>query len=260
MKNLQSYIDSLSSEERIIAKKIIDLIKNVKENYRVRVSDFLSYNELFIAESILNFFNDTSYYITGISKNAHRKVVIICPYEIDLNEIIQSYLSILRVEIEGALIEHKDVLGSLMSLGITRSKIGDIFVGDLNTNIIIKKEAEQFLLMNFDKIGKKNIKVNTIDVLNGTDFDYKHMKIEIIVSSLRIDSVISALANVSRGKAIDLIESKSVKINGVEDFKKNILIKKNDVFSIRGLGKYKLGEEKGITKKNNIVVFVYKYI
>jgi RNA-binding protein YlmH len=186
--------------------------------------------------------------------------VIICPYEIDFNEIMQSYLSILRVEIEGTLIEHKDVLGSLMSLGITRSKIGDIFIEDWNTNIIIKKEAEQFLLMNFDKIGKKKIKVNIIDVSNGTDFDYKYIKIETIVSSLRIDSVISVLANVSRGKAIDLIESKSVKINGVEELKKNILIKQNDVFSIRGVGKYKLGEEKGRTKKNNIVVFIYKYI
>ena len=79
-----------------------------------------------------------------------------------------------------------------------------------------------------------------------------------MVSSLRIDNIISKLASCSRNQALDMIKNKLVLLNYEEEIKAHTILKKDDIISIRRVGKFKIGEEKGYTKKNNLILEIYK--
>jgi len=57
-----------------------------------------------------------------------------------------------------------------------------------------------------------------------------------------------------------MIESGDLKLNGKQSYEKNTLLKEGDIFSIRKIGKFKLVEVSGVTKKNNSIVEILQFI
>lgn len=260
IKNIYSYIDSLKDDDRFIARRILDLQSVVKVSEKYKSTDFLTFSEIAIARSVLNFFKDIKYEETGLSINAERKIFIISSLDIDLTATLTEIISMIKISHLPTTIIHRDVLGSLLSLGINRSKVGDIFFVGRDAYIIIKKELETFLLENFNQIGNHKIKATLDHIENGYDLDHNYKSIELIVSSLRIDNIVSSVVNTSRSKSLMLVDKGSVKLNGVTDLKKNQMIVENDVFSIKGIGKFKFAGIKGSTKKGNLILQLKEYI
>ena len=85
-------------------------------------------------------------------------------------------------------------------------------------------------------------------------------EIKLIVSSLRIDNVISTLINRSRGNIEDLINNKDINLNYSTEFKMTRLLSPGDIFSVRRYGKYKFKEIVTETKKNKLVIIIQKYL
>lgn len=154
-------------------------------------------------------------------------------------------------------ITHRDVLGSLFSLGLEKDTIGDIFIEDDCIYVTSLKHLSPFIIDNLVFI--KNIPVN-ITLTKKIVFTKNHLeKQRLIVSSIRLDTVVSSLANVSRSTASSLIEQKMVLVNYQEEGKTKEL-RKDDIISIRKVGKFKIGDIIMLTKKNKKVVEVYKYV
>lgn len=152
-------------------------------------------------------------------------------------------------------LSHRDFLGSLMSLGITRASIGDIIVSDGSAIVFVKDEICEYVIREITKIGRVGVKIekytktdieiqNRFDVLNFT------------VASLRIDVFVSAVCNLSRDKSQQYIKSDMVSLNhNVEnDISKNIKV--GDIISIRKYGKFVFAELNGLTKKGRLRIFV----
>ena len=153
-------------------------------------------------------------------------------------------------------ITHRDVLGSLFSLGLENDTIGDIFVEDDCIYLTSLKRLSNFIIDNLIII---NIPVR-ITVTDRIIFTKNHLeKQKLIVSSTRLDTIVSSLANTSRSVAMSLIEQRMVLVNYQEQNKVKE-IKKDDIISIRKVGKFKIGDIIMITKKNKKVVEVYKYV
>ncbi len=259
-KNIYSYIDSLKDDERFIARRILDLESVLNESQKYKSTDFLTFNEVTIARSVLNFFKDIEYIETGLSINSERTVFIISSGDIDLTASLTEIFSMIKISHLHTTIIHRDVLGSLLSLGINRNKVGDIFFVGRDVYIIIKKELEIFLLENFNQIGNHKISTTLDHIENGYNLEHSYKSIELIVSSLRIDNVVSSVVNTSRSKSLMLVDKGSVKLNGVTDLKKNQMIVENDIFSIKGIGKFKFAGIKGSTKKGNLILQLKEYI
>lgn len=258
--NIRHYIDSLRDDDRFVARRILDLAIRAKNDQIFLNTDFLSINEIFIARSVLNSLKDINFIETGLSFNAERKVFIISSETFDDKDILTDVFSMLSVRNLPISITHRDVLGSLLSLGINRNKVGDIFFIGRDVKIIIKKELETYLLETFNQVGNHKIKTTLDDIANGYDLDHNYRNLEMVVSSLRIDNIVSAVSNLSRSKALILIDQGSVKLNGITDLKKNQMLNTNDVFSIRGIGKFKYIGVKGNTRKGNLILNLKEYI
>jgi len=83
---------------------------------------------------------------------------------------------------------------------------------------------------------------------------------EIIVSSLRLDNVISELARCSRNKALDIINVERVFVNFQCETKKTKQIKTGDMVTIRGKGRFFIKEIIGQTRSGRTVIKIEKFV
>lgn len=153
---------------------------------------------------------------------------------------------------------HKDYLGSVLSLGIQREKIGDIIVQDNCAYLICLDEIADYILYNLESIGKSKISISVIDGIENLPSIKFHEEI-INVASMRIDSIVAKLANVSRSKSIDYINSSKVLVNYSPIKDKSVEIKEGMRITIRGAGKFIVGSCIGETKSKKKKIIIKKY-
>lgn len=153
---------------------------------------------------------------------------------------------------------HRDYLGGVLSLGIERSKIGDFLVDNNACYVPVQEEIESYIMYNIERISKVVCKVESIDNL---ELLPKHSFKEevILVSSLRIDGIVSKITNVSRAKAQAMIEQGHVLINYVKIKDKSYELKGEERITIRGFGKFILGNSVGNSKSGRIKIIIKKY-
>jgi RNA-binding protein YlmH len=149
-------------------------------------------------------------------------------------------------------------LGGILSLGIERNKIGDLLVDKNICYVPVYDEIENFIIYNIDKISRVVCNAEVID--NFELLPKVNFKEEIIlVSSLRIDGVVSRIINISRSKASEMIEQGHVLINYVKIKDKSYELKGEERITIRGFGKFILGNSIGNSKSGRIKIIIKKY-
>lgn len=157
-------------------------------------------------------------------------------------------------------LKHQEIMGSLYSLSIDKSMIGDIIIDEDNYYFYIIDKMSSFIENNLFMIGNKYVTIEEIDIKEMKDYKKKYETNNMIVSSLRIDTIVSRITNTSRNNAIELIKNKNVILNYSLLKDGSITLKENDIFSIRRYGKYKFSKVIKNTKKDNIVIEYFKYI
>lgn len=157
------------------------------------------------------------------------------------------------------VISHRDVLGAVLNLGLSRDVIGDIYVGDDAIYLFCHENVEEFIRENLTRI--KHTTVNT-EVTGekpcsvGPVFKEK----VIIVPSLRTDLIISKVFHISRSESELLFSREKVFINGRLCSKSGVPLRAGDTVSVRGCGKFIFDNEISVTKKGNTSIRVRQYV
>nr|WP_300005761.1 YlmH/Sll1252 family protein [Tissierella sp.] len=243
------------NEKKIEIRKIIDKIEIVLNKHIIQTTDFLDPFEVELAVSVLNRFEEIEYSLEGGYQDAERKIIIIYPFYI-FKEDIEIPVSSLKITGDLKEIEHKDYLGSILSLGLKRSKIGDILVYEDEGVLIVKQEISDFVLYNLEKIRNKNIEIfihNQAEIEPPLE-EYK--EINKFLVSLRIDSIISAAYNLSRKESILIIDSGKVKINFETIDRASKEVKEGDLISVKGFGRFILHKIKGTSKSGRFICVI----
>lgn len=157
-------------------------------------------------------------------------------------------------------IRHQDILGSLFALNIDSAFFGDIVLYNDNYYVYIENNLANYVKNNLNMIGNKKVFLEEINLDVLKDYERKYEENEMIVSSIRIDSIVSSIINSSRSKAIEKIKNKEVIVNYEVMSKNSYSLKENDIFSIRRYGKFKFIGIVKSTKKDNYIVKYLKYI
>lgn len=156
-------------------------------------------------------------------------------------------------------LSHRDYLGSLLALGIKRSKLGDLLVKNNICYVLVCEEIQDFILCNLETIGKVSCKVSVVD--NLVDIPEYELEEEVIlVQSRRIDSIVSKLARVSRSKAQDMIEEGKVLLDYNKVREKSSELGEDNRVTIRGIGKFIIGNTIGNSKSGKIKIVIKKYL
>ena len=157
-------------------------------------------------------------------------------------------------------IRHQDILGSLFALNIDSSYFGDIVLYNDYYYVFVSEDLALYIKDNLKMIGNKKVSLEEVDLSVLDNYERNYEEKEMIVSSLRIDNVVSGIINTSRKVALDKIKNKEVVVNYDVMNKNSYILKENDIFSIRRYGKYKFVGIVKSTKKNNFIVRYLKYI
>src|SRR5699024_11680442 len=110
-------------------------------------------------------------------------------------------------------IQHRDILGTLLSQGIDRKKIGDIFVQDDKFQFITTNELSTFLKMNITKIKNASVQLKEVPFTQLITSNDEWQENTTFVSSLRLDVIVKKIYRMSRQNAVHNIASDRVKLN-----------------------------------------------
>jgi len=255
--NKKELIDKIASEkdDRIMVSHLLDIDFRANEKGIVLYGDFLDLNRASMIESAGKYFSCNIHFFGGYDE-AERKVVYFVPDGCEPN---YQDLCLLASDIAAPL-SHREVLGSLMSLGIDRKLVGDILISDGMVQIIAKKEISGFIVQNFLRAGRVRLSFETEDIENLKMPEKTVKEITGTIKTLRLDSVISLAFGVSRSSAKEFINASKVFVNDKNILKSDFAVKEGDKLTLRGKGKAFLKEVGDLSRKERIFVTIEKYI
>lgn len=234
------------------AIRVIDLAGQVMKKHEPAFSDFMSPEDQDIAVRILTQIPDIQFDMFGGYNEAEYMMLGIFP---DWMMFDKSDFPIAVVDVsmkEEA--EHRSVLGSVLGLGIKREKIGDIIVYDNVIQVVAGGTMADYIGTHLRKIGRHTASATVVPVSDIKPKEPEYEEFSTTVKSLRLDSIIAAGFNMSRGKAADLIKQERVKVNYRYVTSVSTHLKEGDLISVRGKGRIVYAGDDGTTRKERVRV------
>ncbi len=237
-------------EEHAFIDQVIQWKEAVESTYSPKLTDFLDPREQQIVKSIIGEDTEVTISFFGGATHLERQRALLFP---DYYEPVEDDFQLQFFEVQYphkfVTIEHPQVLGSLMSLGLKRSKFGDILKSDETIQLLVAKEISDFIKHNLLSIGRA--KVTLVEI---TSNELVHIVDEwreeaCTVSSMRLDVVVAEAYNLSRSKSAPLIKTGFVKVNWKQVEWTSFECREGDMISVRGHGRCKVMEIEGKTKR-----------
>ena len=240
-------------KEQLPLIKVLDKIKIFEKKQEIAHTNFLDPAEQI---EIQNVIRKVPHTLVGGYIEAERKVLVIGSAEEETKPY--DFLKVIRIEANKNL-SHRDILGSLLGLGIKREMIGDILINANLADIIVLKEISSYVLQNLNKIGKEKVKAYEHKLEELLQVENTKKEIKTTVASLRVDAIVSCGIGVSREISSKLIQTQKVKLNHklLENASKKI--SEGDILSIRGYGRLELVSILGETRKDRIRIILKRY-
>ena len=156
-------------------------------------------------------------------------------------------------------LSHRDYLGALMSLGIERANLGDILIKEKKAYVFCLDRVVPYLLEHITQIRHTNVKSS---IVSGKIDWLKPQKERqtVLCPSERIDVVIAKLYHCSRSQSIELFRTKRIFVNSRLCENNSYQLKKEDIISVRGYGKFQYQGISHETKKGKISVLIDVYV
>lgn len=227
-------------------------------------SNFLNQSEsVILADYLSRNHPDCLYRFYGGYTNAQRTRLFTYPDYYDFDEL---KTCVNAVEIWGSGYEelrHSSFLGALTSLGLDRSKLGDIVLKENSAVLFADETVVRFLLSEpkpLTRVARDKVKVLPFVVPDDFCINHQFKDIFDTVASPRLDSVVSSLCKVSRERAKSLILTGFVQKNYFESGKTDEIVSDGDIISVRKTGKFVICSVGEKTKKDRYKLIAKKYI
>ena len=209
-----------------------------------------------------NFLNpiDANYVINNVKKKTNYTVFKLFD-ETEKLIVYTKDLNITLFEIKtSSVLTHKEILGSLFSHNLSDDTFGDIVIYDNKYYIVVLNKVKEYLKTNYKTIGNKKIELIEKELTEVNDYKLKFREYKFNVSSLRIDNILSKLIPTSRNISKQYKMDKKINLNYSILKNTNYILKENDIFGIRGVGKFKLISINKSSKNDKYSVSINKYM
>lgn len=254
-----------SGEERVLLARVLDKLELSRSRGVPAHTPFLSPGEQASVTDLLNAWGRPRYLFWGGYPDSERSV---CLFPADWQEEDgirtdpEGPLAAVQAQFPaGAALSHRDILGSLMGLGITREVLGDIlFPRPEVCQVVVLREALPILLSQWEGAGRYRAGLSELALDRLTPRPPQVKTIRDTVSTLRLDAVTAAGFSISRSKAAGLISAGKVSLNHRECLKADHLVAEGDVLTCRGLGKCVMKEVPGQSKKGRTMLVIERYL
>lgn len=250
----------MTRDETLLAKRFVDLSRQSQQKNIVLFSEFLNLNELNIfQQEIPNLYS--AYQIFGGYELSERQMVAFLPDALcyEWNYPIKC-IKITPVNKKFAEeLTHRDVLGSLMNLGIERRTLGDILVDESLIYVFCQNKIAEYIMEQLTRIRHTVVQTelaspDTVHIVPKCE----HM--EGIITSNRLDAVIACICKISRSQASGLVQGGKVFVNNKELLQTTYECSPDELISIRSIGRFRFLGCLGETKKGRLKIHYDKYV
>lgn len=268
---------AMNKEELMLRKHLIDLSNRAFHRDIVTFSDFLNLNELHILHTtpkelfrtrcisfgghdlserqMIAFLPDALYYALSDKDCPTSKGTLPFGYKYPIQAVVVGPLNPKFAED----LSHRDYLGSVMNLGVERSKFGDIIVMDTEAVIFVCEEIAEYVLHNLNRVRHTPVQCQKREF---QDISYTPSFIQLkgTVPSVRLDTVMSVAFPMSRSKLTAYITAGKVFVNGKLITSNGYRLEEGQFISVRGLGRISYEGILSETKKGRYYISVKKYV
>ncbi len=249
------------NETELLKNKAMDLFKLSNKYKSFKFSRFYNEQEIYILDNFFKFKGFNNYMFFGGYKNSNRKMLGVF---YNISGISYKYFPIIPISFNFSTnfnLTHRDFLGSLTSLRIERNLIGDILEDENKFICFLSSSISDFCIDNIQKVSNKKVEIYNCEK-KYTDFIHKNKfdKKIYIVSSLRIDCIVSSILKISRSISLSYIKNGTILVNYKKDFNPAYNLNIGDIITIKKFGKFIYKDELLLTKKGKIKLILHKYI
>jgi RNA-binding protein YlmH len=242
------------NEQDLCKKRLLDLSRQADRKGIVLFSDFLNLNEMNIYHQCQSEFVTRTESYGGIPY-AERQIIAFIP---DALYYEWTYpIAVLKVEPAypkfAEKLGHRDLLGSIMTLGIDRAKIGDILMGDGCYYILCEENVALYFMEQLTKVRHTLVHLSIADA-DEINFHQELIDKDGIITSNRLDAVIACVYRLSRSQSQELIHAERVFANGKIIQTPTYICKPDDIISVRGHGRFHFISISGETNKGRLKI------
>ena len=254
-----------SGEERVLLARVLDKLELAQDRGVPAHTAFLSPGERALVTDLLNAWGRPRHLFWGGYEGAERCVCLFLPDwqgEEDVMTDGEGPLAALEAKFPAdASLGHRDILGALMGLGITREKLGDILLpGEGRCQVVALRDALPILLSQWEGAGRWKVGLRELPLCELSAAPVQVRTIRDTVATPRLDAVLGAGFALSRSKAAAYISAGKVSINHRECLKGDKQVEEGDVLTCRGLGKCVVKEVPGQSKKGRTMLVLERYV
>ncbi len=253
----------------LLEKRFTELSRNAYQRDIITYSDFLNLNEQNILHTLPKDRLYTRFMSFGGYDTAERQMAAFIPDALYLRwgkkepENIDYPFRALRIsplnkKFAGEL-SHRDYLGAVLNLGIERSRTGDILIDGESALIFVHRDIANVVSGELTRVRHTSVRADELP-LSKISYTPSYEEIRGTVASVRLDSLLALAFSSSRTRLTGLIEGAKVYVNGRLVTSNGYQPAEGDVISVRGMGKFRFENSGSRTRKNRIMVVIFKYV
>ncbi len=248
----------MKNDEKILLAKTEDLSRLSSRSHEAKFSAFLDESEQSAVEEIIHRRQDGTPLFWGGYPDAGRRILGIFPDWME-PEKDAFPIRILKITKNFSMeLSHRDYLGTILSQGIQRNRVGDILVTEDGAFVFLADGMERALSLS--KIAGCGVSSEVVSLSEITIPETKFKEYAAVAASLRLDAVVAAALNCSRKQAAALISAEKISVNHKLAVNGSKTASAGDLLSIRGVGRILIDQTGENTRSGRLHLVFKKYI
>ncbi|MBZ6526677.1 RNA-binding protein [Aerococcaceae bacterium DSM 111021] len=249
---IQDIYQHYRPEEQPFIDTVFGWLDQVDLTYAPYTTVFLTPREKMIVEQLVGGREELSVTFKGGYEGAERKQACIYPQYYEPNdEDFSMILFNINFPAKFGKLTHGRILGTFISTGIERERIGDIITDGTNWHALVDASISEYLKGQVTKIANVGVQLEELSFEEILTSEEQWESKLVISSSLRLDTLLSKVYNFSRQRAKNSVSQGDVKVNFVPMVRPDVEIGINDIVSLRKFGRFWINDIEGMTKKDN---------
>lgn len=249
-------------DEKSFVDRASEWVMNAAEYHEVKLTDFLDPRQAFILQTLVNRHPDVILRLDGGYPEAERRRALIAPdyRHLESEDMGLTVLSVTSGDQKFVELDHGDYMGSILGLGIKRDKIGDIHVLPTGCHCIVQEEISHYMNVQLRQVHRIQVQTEILPIEQLQTNVAKLEEMNLTVASFRLDGIASDAFRISRTKILLPIKAGRCRVNWKVEEDPSKPLKVGDIVSMQGLGRFKVLEIDGITKKGRNRVKIGKFV
>ncbi len=248
------YMPPATKEEQLFERRIEDLVRLFEARGDTRFSSFMNLRERQLAQWVVNRAGVAQCRFFG-GDPACERVMLGLSWE----PLEDAAFPIAALDFTASSpVGHRDVLGAVLGLGVTRETVGDIWVQENSFRIFASLSLRDFILTELREVGRSSVRSAAQPLALAREQALEEESRTI--ASDRLDNVVSAVTGASRAEAARWIGGGFVSVNHTPVEKLTLPVEAGDLLSIRGHGRFRVQDLSGRSRKGRVILRFQRFL